>query len=111
VVGFVDGEVENVDTYIFQAEVYCEDCIAKVKSRLRAPLNPFDESTYDSDEYPKGPYADEESDTPEHCASCHVFLENPLTTDGYEYVREKIQEGLTAVTRQWASFYDIETVV
>ncbi len=40
-----------------------------------------------------------------------AFLENPLTEDGYEYVREAVErhretgEGLVA--EEWAEFYDI----
>ena len=57
----------------------------------------------DSGEYPCGPYADGggESDTPSHCGACGEFLENPLTSDGYEYVRE-------AARAEWDAFYDIE---
>jgi len=58
----------------------------------------------DSDTYPQGPYADGggESDTPAHCDVCGVFLENPLTPDGVEYVRELIRaEG----NPTWAEFY------
>jgi hypothetical protein len=42
------------------------------------------ESDYDSDDLPKGPYADGggEADTPQHCDDCRRFLENPLTGDG-----------------------------
>lgn len=62
-----------------------------------------DESSYDSDEWPKGPYPDGggEADTPQHCAGCHEFLENPLTSDGYEYVRENPRD-------EWDSFYEID---
>ncbi len=56
----------------------------------------------DSGEYPCGPYADGggESDTPSHCGGCQEFLENPLTADGYQYVREHDNGA-------WDSFYDI----
>ena len=42
-----------------------------------------DESDYDSDDLSKGPYPDDggEADTPRHCDTCGVFLENPLTAD------------------------------
>lgn len=62
-----------------------------------------DEGSYDSDDFPKGPYPEGggEADTPQHCDSCHEFLENPLTSDGMAYVREN-QRG------EWDSFYGIE---
>lgn len=61
-----------------------------------------DESSYDSGEFPKGPYGNGggESDTPQHCGGCHEFLENPLTSAGYRYIRENYRP-------QWDSFYDI----
>jgi hypothetical protein len=51
------------------------------------------ESSYDSDEWPKGPYCDGggEADNPQHCACCTVFLCNPLTQDGVAYVRAMLE--------------------
>src|SRR5215467_8720050 len=42
----------------------------------------------------EGPYPDDgrEADTPQHCDTCGVFLENPLTTEGYRYVNENLIE-------------------
>lgn len=79
-----------MDAYVYQAALYCEDCGLAIRKRIceagRQPAN-RDESTYDSDDYPKGPYPDGggESDTPEHCNGCGVFLGNPLTQEGYRY--------------------------
>ena len=52
-------------------------------------FDPSNEHTWDSDDYPKGPYADGggEADSPQFCAHCNAFLRNPLTADGLEYVR------------------------
>ena len=62
-----------------------------------------------------------ESDTPQHCDDCDVFLENPLTDDGNEYVRELYAEARDkvhsqgipdkgqwsiGVTQIWANYYD-----
>jgi hypothetical protein len=49
-------------------------------SQGQAPADPTAEHTYDSDKFPKGPLADGggESDCPQHCDTCGVFLENPL---------------------------------
>lgn len=55
-----------------------------------------DESTFDSDDWPKGPYSDGgggESDSPCHCDACGAFLWNPLTPDGAAYVAALFAEG------------------
>lgn len=86
-----------MQAYIFAAALLCEACGDNVRADLqakgRAPEDPDNESTYDSDDYPKGPYSDGggEADTPQHCDHCGGFLENPLTRDGYAYVREALR--------------------
>ena len=47
-----------MDVYMFQAAFICEDCTQKVKSSVKVPAKPGIEETYDSDNYPKGPYPD-----------------------------------------------------
>ena len=108
--------------YIFQADTYCPDCTTYIKGDLRAraqrtvqlenwkriPVDETDESSYDSDYWPKGPYDNEESDTPQHCAACHVFLEQPLTQDGYKYVLEALRGDMDTwsdVERTWFDYY------
>jgi len=87
--------------YVFQAALLCEDCGKAICDQLRNSIQALhpafdesDESTYDSDYFPKGPYADGggEADSPQHCDHCHVFLENPLTDDGDKYVRDLAEE-------------------
>lgn len=120
-----------MDFYIYDADVYCEDCaktiIAKIEngqlflkqSGVDAPLNRS--SMY---EYPQGPYSYEESDGPSHCGrheNClnaivwddgtksGCFLENPLTSVGYKYVREYVRDDPDSlVVRLWAKFYEID---
>src|SRR5208282_3297009 len=86
----------NMEQYIYRADVWCHNCAEKIKLSQAAstnrPPNPEDETSYDSDVWPKGPYEDQESDSPEHCAGCGLFLENPLTQAGYRYVQEKLNE-------------------
>lgn len=106
-----------MDAYIYQADLYCADCTKSIKARVakegNVPPNPDIEDSFDSDTYPKGPYADGggESDSPSHCAGCGVFLENSLTTDGENYVRERIQEDANSrrthndTIRTWREFY------
>lgn len=74
--------------YIYNADVYCEACGEAIKADLDSkglrPDHSDDESTYDSGDYPKGPYPYEEADHPEHCGSGDDCLE-PLIIDGEKY--------------------------
>lgn len=105
-----------MDVYIFQAALLCKHDGEKVRRELtrsgKAPEDPDDEHSYDSDDFPKGPYPDGggEADTPQHCDICHMFLENPLTGDGMQYVLEALDEGRgdADVLKEWADFYDLE---
>jgi hypothetical protein len=109
--------VSGQNVYVYRAALYCEECGDAIKVRLtdQAPEDASDESSYDSDDYPKGPFDDGggEADTPHHCDACGVFLENPLTGDGVEYVRETIERETIAgevgkVALEWSAFYGIE---
>ena len=117
-----------MNVYIYEADIFCEDCGEAIrKQRICegfAPENPDDESSYDSDDFPKGPYLDGGGicDSPQHCGNgsdclnAEIFdelskdhkigawLENDLTPDGIEYVREAIREG-GGVAEMWANFY------
>lgn len=44
-----------------------------------------------------------EVDAPQHCEQCAVLLPNPLTTDGQEYVKEKVasNEGSAEILALW----------
>jgi len=111
--------------YIYAADIYCEQCGEAIRKRIAregfAPADPDDERSYDSGEFPKGPYPDGggEADCPQHCGAgseCHnaiefpdgckvgAWLENELTTDGVDYIREAIREG-GEVADMWADFY------
>ena len=94
--------------YIYQAALYCNPCGRALQDRLEGPQDPDDESTYDSDDFPKGPYGPSESDTPDHCDACQEFLENPLTDEGYRYVEEQLNDSgdrLSDTEQLWANFY------
>ena len=114
-----------MNVYIYAADVYCEDCGKEIRDCLieegKAPADPDDECSYDSDEFPKGPYPDGggESDCPEHCGSgadcvnaiklsdgtkIGAWLENELTIEGAKYVEEAIYNG-GEVAEIWAKFY------
>lgn len=105
--------------YVFQAELICFDCGNAYMSNHNQPdhVNMCNEYTYDSGEWPKGPYEEGggESDTPEHCGRCGVFLHNPLTEDGYEYVAAAFRGfgdvgdfGDPDILVQWASWYGFD---
>jgi hypothetical protein len=89
-----------MDAFIYQADLYCEDCAVAIMARLteegKRPADPFNEHTYDSDNYPKGPYPDGggEADYFAHCAECREFLCNPLTSEGVRHVTEALDEYL-----------------
>ena len=102
--------------YIYQADIYSEEAGEAIRtflaSRGKAPLDPANESTYDSADYPKGPYPDGggEADTPQHCADTGLFLENPLTEDGSAHVKQAFKRysphgGNRAVLASWQAFY------
>lgn len=93
-----------MDVYVYCADIYCEDCGLAIKAELKKT-----DDTGDSGDYPQGPYSDGggESDCPQHCGDCHTFLENPLTSDGYDYVREAAAGGGICV-KTWLDYYDID---
>jgi len=111
--------------YIYQADIYCDECGEKIKEYLRGidevPSDPDDESSYDSDEYPKWGRDDEECDCPQHCGShehCENAIElsdgsqvgcligNNLTSYGVEYVKQAVAEGGMVAREVWATEFD-----
>jgi hypothetical protein len=104
-----------MNVYMYKASLLCEGCGEMVKKELdaagKSPADPGDECSYDSDNYPKGPFSNGggEADSPNHCDMCQVFLENPLTTDGINYVIAAAQEerhGDDEVIKEWLTYYD-----
>ena len=57
--------------YTFQAENYCAECGEALRARLPVPegADTSDPTSYDSDDYPKPFYGDNETDNVEHCAA------------------------------------------
>ena len=94
-------------TYIYRADLYCDDCAKQIKASLGFSHEGQSEHTFDSGDYPKGPYPAGESDTPDHCGNCGVFLENSLTGDGERYVLDAIRAGTgnPEVLATWKEFY------
>lgn len=83
--------------FLFRAALHCETCARAYMAAHAAPAwaDLSDESSYDSDDWPKGPYPDGggESDSPSHCDTCGEFLDNPLTPDGAAYVADLFRRG------------------
>ena len=95
-----------MNAYIFNADIYCTDCANEMidECRERGIANDGD-----SDQFRQGPYPNGggEADCPQHCGSCHAFLENPLTGEGDDYVLSHIAEDPELpVVREWAAHYD-----
>lgn len=90
-----------MDAYVYNAALWCDDCIAKLKSERVKPehVDEENEASYDSDEWPKGPFADGggEASCPQHCDGCGAFLENPLTSYGYNYTAEHVADAITVM--------------
>lgn len=101
-----------MEAYIYQADIYCKKCAKKINRELGEKDRDLGIWT-SSDEGPKGPYEDGggESDCPQHCARCCIFLENPLTADGYKYVKDALFEAesngekIDGALKTWKEFY------
>ena len=111
--------------YIYAAECWCDECGESIKKQILKELDKKasdfdDERAYDSDEFPKGPYDDNEaSDGPEHCASREDclnptiiadekyghFFENDLTEAGIQNLKEMHENQRSEVTEFWVSHY------
>ena len=106
-----------MQVFIYNGDIYCLRCGNTIRALLPSPSNPDDEASYDSDDYPKGPYPDGggEADCPQHCGcgeAClnaiklndgrkvGAFLENPLTTDGECYVIEADDGEIASIWRE-----------
>lgn len=100
----------HMNAYIYRAALYCEDCAEAIKQRLRSSNASESKS---SDDYPQGPYSagGGEADCPQHCDSCRKFLENPLTSDGVDYIKHVLSypdKGAADVLETWREFYKNE---
>ncbi len=117
--------------YVYNADTYCDSCGEAIRADLTradlAPADPSDEYSYDSDDFPKGPYPCESTDSPDHCAagvdclepvdlfdyglttssqlygaeSTHIgaLLSDGLTEHGAEYLREMMAPDEVHYTR------------
>ena len=103
------------EVYMFQGALLCENCGLDVQDNLRkkgkAPEDEDDEESFDSDDFPKGPFGDGggEADTIHHCDSNEeclnaiklpcgskigAWLGNSLTSEGDEWLAKSIRESI-----------------
>jgi|ETNvirnome_6_100_1030635.scaffolds.fasta_scaffold06265_5 hypothetical protein len=100
-----------MEAYMYRAAFYCSDCAHEIGMVCHIEHHGRNFSNLcDSECTPIGAYPDGggEADTPQHCDTCREFLENPLTDDGREYVREAIEQindWDTATVTIWREFY------
>ena len=109
--------------YVYQADFICEDCAVDFLDRLGKNGC---EDTGDSDDYPQGPFESslEESDSPQHCGQGEacinaesypgldrgvgLFLENALTADGMDYVKNVVKANPNdSLSQFWGKFYGV----
>jgi hypothetical protein len=104
--------------YIYQADIYCDDCGRAILNRIRAEYGDSVRCDFiDSDDAPIHCRDNEESDCPQHCGAGEHCLNaikltdgkvglliGELTQDGVEYVKEAIAEG-GEVAELWKRHY------
>ena len=98
-----------MDAYMYRAALLCEDCAS---AHALCDVDHYDHHDCTSECTAVGPYANGggEADSPAHCDACGVFLENPLTSDGVDYVRDQIwaaqiDKRERPVLATWITFY------
>jgi len=90
-----------MDAYTLSTDIYCEMCATDI-----ALIN--------IDTHLKGPFTDGggEADIPQHCTTCDLFLENPLTDIGHNYVQLACDWNTstkhTVALKIWSDFYNIK---
>lgn len=82
----------DIVAYTYQADVHCPECIAQMfggsildsaetmldRAAESAGIDRYDESSYDSDDFPKVVFCDQVEST-EYCGTCHAVI---LEVDG-----------------------------
>jgi hypothetical protein len=120
--------------YAYNADIFCDRCGNAIKFALRAdhkgPEDEDDQSSFDSDDFPKWADEDEATDCPQHCGAgeeCKdaidlegrkvgALIGSNLTREGIEYVIETLSEPARtrfqrALGALWAEAYGITYAV
>jgi hypothetical protein len=106
--------------FIYAADLWCDSCGRSIRKQLRreghALADSHDETSYDSDEFPKFAADSGEADCPQHCGAgedCLESIELPsgrkigallsteMTGEGARYTQEAIAAG-GEVAELWA---------
>ena len=100
-----------MEAWIYQAALLCGECAIERRVELNPAVVKLADEEDDSDAAPQGPYPNGggEADCPAHCDFCGTHLENPLTADGYEYIRDMMRDpdSHSDTVRTWQRYYDI----
>lgn len=110
----IAGEIANAAVTAFKEKLRCDmpsersqSLYHDLSSVILDEVDKLAETDYDSDDFPKGPFAEEEVDSPPHCGSgedceeaedlgdgCKIgaLLSTSLTTHGVDYLNEMIGE-------------------
>lgn len=95
----------EITSWTHNGAIYCDGC---------APAKGCsDDRCDDSDCCPQPVFStSDEADTPQHCAVCNVFLENALTSGGFEWLREALssEHGNVRFKDEMRCFYGLRTV-
>ena len=95
----------EITSWTYNASIYCDDC--------KPDNGCSDDRCLDSGCCPQPVFStSDESDTPQHCEECNVFLENALTGDGMEWLRATLCDDLgnEEVRAEWRSFYGLDNL-
>ena len=101
--------------FVYQADLYCGDCVADIEHDLIAGGHILEQGSGDSEVWPVAyERTHGETDSPDHCGTpdCQRFLGRNLTEDGVEYVRQTALEeldqpgGVGPIVQGWLDFYD-----
>ena len=99
--------------YQYDGDLYCRPCGEGIAATLPKP-DEWEREHPDSLSYPVAYDSGEgESDTPDHCGQCQLFLERNLTDEGRQYVQYYVDtlDSDTDITELWGEFYGIEREV
>lgn len=98
--------------YIFGADTFCDGCGEQICKRLvaagKAPANVADQSSYDSDDFPKRCGDDDDhgaSDSPCHCGSGPKCINAEKLNDGGEPLAKLLGTDLTPAGEQYVIEY------
>ena len=97
--------------YMFDGDLLCKQCGEAIAATLPDP-DAWEREHPDSCSYPVAYDSSEgESDSPDHCVECGLFLERNLTDVGRQYVQDYIYAGWSSsnITELWGEFYGIPT--